>query len=386
MLDELNSTTPKRLIDRNIESFIIRFRIFETVAAEASAAPSALGEGYMTRDIIIPLLATSVLFLLTGCDQKLKEAQALGFNDAKEMEELTARGYATKDEYVDAVYRSPAFCNRGIFRLFPKLTNDSDYVIKGVMKGKGLGDGAVHEWREQHCQKGTRIVWVVKKNFDRNDYRLFGQSLEEEPRRIGDNEETEWLAQYEPVDQGYPYNLGSAEFEKRRGTWNYERGDRFYLIDAIVEYDYEGFKLDQVRIVKELNVGEVQPMLETLRSTAALKESAARAKGFQSVEIMLYSQSLGFTSEKAMLTAARKAFEEGFESVPDQRAAKEQGYLNGADYYRRLDQQQDERQRDYEQRQQAEKAEQICREHADSGKENSFLQNVCELQGYHFFN
>jgi hypothetical protein len=342
----------------------------------------------MTRNIIIPLLAISALFLLTGCDQKLKEAQALGFNDAKEMEELTARGYATKDDYVDAVYRSPAFCNRGIFRLLPTLKSEGDHVITGLVKAKTVGRDAIREWAKLHCSTGTKVVWVVKAHFERSNA-LIGQSLEEEPRRLGDDEESEHLNRYDLEDQQHEYNLATTEFQKRRDTWFYKRDETFYLIDAIVEHennDYSPFKLNEVRVVRELSADEVQPMLEELHATAAIKEADARAEGFQSVEMMLYSQSLGFSTENSMLTAARKAFEEGFESVPDQRAALEGGYSSSIDYYRHIQNLKEERYNDNVRRRQTEEAERVCREHADSGKENSFLQNVCELQGYHFFN
>ena len=46
------------------------------------------------------LIISAFLIFISGCDRRNSEAQRLGFRDVAEMEDLTARGYKNKSEYI----------------------------------------------------------------------------------------------------------------------------------------------------------------------------------------------------------------------------------------------------------------------------------------------
>jgi|GEM_PF-5151987 hypothetical protein len=293
----------------------------------------------------------TLLSLLAGCGLSLKDAQDLGFSNVKEMKELNTRGYATKDEYIDAAYRDPAFCSYGAYRINPPADGNEDGIYS-------IDESIRYRWIESQCI-GKRVVWIVQKD-----------SLSTYPRAVGQIEAirfrspSHWIAPSKVVGKtlrsdytrdesiGYPERFDyffDIEDTIRDAEGNVlfqfdAIADGFYLIDGttkswnqvtagLTRFEIQAISISAVRPVEN---SHVVSLLRELSTVSSAKTVDAIAKGFPSYEHYLHAEMLGMRSYQDFLGAHQSALKKLFQSIWEQRTAEQKGFFDGPTYKKAL--------------------------------------------------
>ena len=99
----------------------------------------------MLKTIQIYLISLTFALFLTACGPSESDAQKLGFSSVPQMKELTKRGYANYQEYVDAASRGAELCFK-------------------VSKTKKPLDADAYD---TFC-KDKKVIWVVQSKGGKN--------------------------------------------------------------------------------------------------------------------------------------------------------------------------------------------------------------------------
>lgn len=242
------------------------------------------------------VIATLLVFL-AGCGPSDLDAQKLGFVDAKEMKELTARGYKNKDEYVDAAFRTPVYCF----------------------------DGGREQY-EKRCQN-QKVMWVVKTI----EVLSAGKNR---AKVVGFGSYSDYTTDYATIDI------------TAKGKSPYAYGN-YYVVEGLAG-SYNTFypDLNDATYLIEIGSNDVDATLKQIRTTAQIKDENAKKLGFDSYAEMTSLQAKGYNTKQSYIDANQKAKELGFDSVEQQKSASDAGYTNPSDYRKYLKEQEEKQARE----------------------------------------